>query len=199
MDCAGHGKAQKASLKALSGAMPPPYHFAQAHMVAGNDEGVVKMSGIGTCLWFDSEAEEAANFYVNLFPNSHIGEVNRYPEGPMGEPGSVLTVSFVLDGRNFTALNGGPMYTFSEAISFELSFESQEELDEKWFALIANGGEESMCGWLKDKYGVSWQLVPTMLSQLLGGTDPEGAQRAMQAMLGMRRLVIADLQAAYDG
>ncbi|PYI37108.1 hypothetical protein CVS30_17240 [Arthrobacter psychrolactophilus] len=145
------------------------------------------MSGIGTCLWFDGQAEEAANFYVSLFPNSRILEV------------SPMTVSFELDGRSFRGLNGGPAFTFNEAISFELFFESQDELDSKWAELTADGGQESQCGWLKDKYGLSWQLIPTMLPSVLGGTDPAGAQRAMTAMLGMSKLDIAALQAAYDG
>ncbi len=154
---------------------------------------------IGTCLWFNGQAEEAANFYVGLFPNSRIGDIARWGEGGPGEPGSVLTVAFELDGRSFTGLNGGPEFTFSEAISFELYFDSQEELDEKWDALTSDGGQESQCGWLKDKFGVSWQLVPTMMPKVLSGPNTEGAQRAMQAMLGMKKLVIAELQAAYDG
>ncbi len=129
------------------------------------------MSGTGTCLWFD---------------------------GP-GEPGSALTVAFELDWRSFTGLNGGPQFTFNEPISFVLSFDSQAELDEKWDALTADGGMESQCGWLKDKFGVSWQLVPAMMPQVLSGLDPAGAQRAMAAMMGMKKLVIAELQAAYDG
>ncbi len=155
--------------------------------------------GIGTCLWFNGQAEEAANFYVGLFPNSRIGNIARWGDGGPGEPGSVLTVAFELDGRTFTGLNGGPEFTFNEAISFELQFDTQEELDEKWDALTADGGQESQCGWLKDKFGVSWQLVPSMMPKVLSGPNAEGAQRAMQAMLGMRRLVIAELQAAYDG
>lgn len=157
------------------------------------------MSGIGICLWFAGQAEEAAKFYVDLFPNSRIHDISRYPDNDRGEPGEVLTVGFVLDGREFRAMNGAEQNRFTEAISFELGFDTQAELDRKWFALTADGGEESMCGWLKDKFGVSWQLVPTMLPQVLGGRDPDGAQRAMQAMLGMRRLVIAELQDAYDG
>ncbi|WP_258068844.1 VOC family protein [Arthrobacter sp. N199823] len=129
------------------------------------------MSGIGTCLGFD---------------------------GP-GEPGSALRVAFELDGRSFTGLNGGPQFTVNESISFVLSFASQAELDEKWDALTADGGMESQCGWLKDKFGVSWQLVPAMMPQVLSGPDPAGAQRAMAAMMGMKKLVIAELQAAYDG
>lgn len=157
------------------------------------------MSGIGTCLWFNGQAEEAANFYVGLFPNSSIGEVRRWGEGGPGVPGSALTVDFELDGRSFTGLNGGPEFTFNESISFVLNFDNQDGLDAMWDALTADGGQESQCGWLKDKFGVSWQLVPTMMADVLGGPDAAGAQRAMKAMLGMRKLVIAELQAAYDG
>ncbi|MHA7304057.1 VOC family protein [Arthrobacter sp. TMN-49] len=157
------------------------------------------MAGIGTCLWFDGRAEEAANFYVGLFPNSHVGEIARWGEGGPGEAGTALTVAFELDGRSFRGLNGGPQYTFTEAISFELFFDTQEELDAKWVALTADGGEESQCGWLKDKFGVSWQLIPSMLTSVLNGADPQGSQRAMVAMLGMAKLDIAALQAAYDG
>lgn len=157
------------------------------------------MSGIGTCLWFNGNAEEAANFYVGLFPNSSVGEIVRWGSDGPGVPGSVLTAVFELDGRSFRGLNGGPEFTFNEAISFELYFDTQEALDEKWYALTADGGQESQCGWLKDKFGVSWQLVPTMMPGVLNGPDPEGSDRAMKAMMGMRRLVIAELQAAYDG
>lgn len=160
---------------------------------------VVAVAGIGTCLWFDGQAEEAANFYVGLFPNSRITDVARWGEGGPGEPGTALTVAFELDGRSFRGLNGGPRYSFTEAISFELFFDTQAELDAKWAALTADGGEESQCGWLKDKFGVSWQLIPAMLSRVLNGPDPAGSQRAMAAMLGMQKLDIAALQAAYDG
>lgn len=152
------------------------------------------MSGIGTCLWFDGNAEEAANFYVGLFPNSRIVHVDG---APAGQP--PMTVIFELDGRSFRGLNGGPQFKFNEAISFELFFDDQESLDEKWNALIADGGEESQCGWLKDKFGLSWQLIPNMLPSVLGGADAEGSQRALQAMLSMRKLDIAALQSAYNG
>jgi predicted 3-demethylubiquinone-9 3-methyltransferase (glyoxalase superfamily) len=152
------------------------------------------MDEIGTCLWFDGQAEEAANFYVGLFENSRITDVAR-----TGEGGPVLTVAFELNGRSFRGLNGGPDFTFSEAVSFELFFDDQASLDARWDALIADGGQESQCGWLKDKFGLSWQLIPSMLPKVLGGSDPEGAARAMKAMLGMKKLDIAQLQAAYDG
>jgi len=157
------------------------------------------MGEIRTCLWFDGRAEEAANFYVGLFGNSRIHDVTRWGEGGHGTPGDVLTVTFELEGRGFTALNGGPEFGFTEAVSFELYFEDQASLDAQWDALTADGGQESQCGWLKDRFGVSWQLIPTMMPGVLNGPDPEGRKRALQAMLGMRKLDIAALQAAYDG
>ena len=153
---------------------------------------------ITTCLWFDTQAEEAANFYVSVFDGSKILSVARYGDGGPGPAGQVMTAEFEIEGRKFLALNGGPAFTFSEAVSFVIDCASQDEVDRYWSALTADG-EESQCGWLKDKFGVSWQVVPSVLGQLLGGSDPEGAQRAMQAMLGMRKLEIAELQAAYDG
>lgn len=157
------------------------------------------MDEIGTCLWFDGRAEEAATFYVGLFPNSKITDVARWGEGGPGEAGTALTVAFELNGRSFQALNGGPEFVFNEAISFTLNFDDQAGLDAKWDALTSDGGRESQCGWLKDKFGVSWQLVPRMLPGVLNGSDPAGSQRAMAAMMGMRKLDIAALQAAYDG
>lgn len=157
------------------------------------------MGGIGTCLWFNGRAEEAANFYVGLFDNSRITDVSRWGEGGPGTPGEVLTIAFELEGRPFRGLNGGPEFTFSEAISFELFFDTQSELDAKWNALTADGGTESQCGWLKDRFGVSWQLIPSMMGSVLNGSDAAGSQRALQAMLGMKKLDIAALQAAYDG
>lgn len=153
---------------------------------------------ISTCLWFDSKAEEAANFYVSVFDGSKILNVARYGDGAPGPAGQVMTVEFEIEGRKFLALNGGPAFTFNEAISFVIDCSSQDEVDRYWSALT-EGGSESQCGWLKDKFGVSWQVVPSVLGQLLGGPDPDGAQRAMQAMLGMRKLQISELQAAYDG
>ncbi|WP_026554904.1 VOC family protein [Arthrobacter sp. 35W] len=150
------------------------------------------------CLWFDTQAEEAAEFYVALFDDSRIHNVSRYPEEVPGTPGKALVVDFEIGGRPFNALNGGPQFTFTEAVSFIIECADQAELDKYWDALTADG-EESMCGWLKDKYGLSWQLVPSVMGSLLGGPDPEASGRAMQAMLGMKRLDIAGLQAAYDG
>ncbi|WP_125612142.1 VOC family protein [Specibacter cremeus] len=154
---------------------------------------------IGTCLWFDGRAEEAANFYAGLFDDGRILDVARYGDAGPGDAGSVMTVSFELGGRGFRALNGGPEYTFNEAVSFELFFDTQQELDDAWSALTAGGGEDGPCGWLKDKFGVSWQLIPNMLMSVLGGSDPAGRERAMAAMLAMHKLDIAALQAAYDG
>lgn len=153
---------------------------------------------ITTCLWFDNQAEEAADFYVSVFDGSQILNVARYPEGGPGPAGQAMTVEFEIEGRKFLALNGGPAFTFNEAISFVIDCASQEEVDRYWSALTA-GGAESQCGWLKDKFGVSWQVVPSVLAQIMGGPDPDGAHRAMRAMLGMRKLEIAELQAAYDG
>lgn len=153
------------------------------------------MPDLTPCLWFDTEGEEAAELYTSLFDNSKITGVTRYgPAGP-GPEGSVMTVNFELDGHPFLALNGGPMFTFSEAISFQIPCETQEEIDRYWDGLSAEG-EESQCGWLKDKFGVSWQVIPAQLEELLGGPDPERSQRAMQAMFGMKKLDIEALRNA---
>ncbi|MBP1136134.1 putative 3-demethylubiquinone-9 3-methyltransferase (glyoxalase superfamily) [Arthrobacter sp. PvP023] len=153
---------------------------------------------ITTCLWFDSQAEQAADFYVSVFDDSKILNVARYSDVGPGPAGQAMTVEFEIEGRKFLGLNGGPAFTFTEAVSFVINCSSQEEVDRYWTALTA-GGSEGQCGWLKDKFGLSWQVVPSVMGQLLGGPDPAGAQRAMQAMLGMRKLVISELQAAYDG
>jgi predicted 3-demethylubiquinone-9 3-methyltransferase (glyoxalase superfamily) len=152
------------------------------------------------CLWFDGHAEEAAQLYTSVFPNSSIGEVTRYGPDmppPMKE-GDVLTVNFTLDGQEYTALNGGPQFPFTEAISFQIMCADQDEADHYWDRLTADGGEESQCGWLKDKFGVSWQVVPAELNTLLSDPDPGRAQRATQAMLQMRRLDIAEIKRAAD-
>ena len=149
------------------------------------------------CLWFDGQAEEAAAHYTAIFPNSSIGDVTRYgPNMPMPE-GTVLTVSFTLDGQEYVGLNGGPQFPFSEAISFQIMCKDQEEADHYWTRLT-EGGEESQCGWLKDKFGVSWQVVPSELMALLQDPDPGRAQRATQAMLGMRRIDVAEIRRAAD-
>ena len=149
------------------------------------------------CLWFDTKGEEAAEFYTSIFPNSKIVEVTRYGSAGPRPEGMVMTVSFVLDGQDFIALNGGPEFTFSEAISFEVSCGSQEEVDEYWTRL-GEGGQEGPCGWLKDRYGLSWQIVPTALTELITDPDTERAQRAMQAMLQMKKIDIAELRRAAD-
>jgi predicted 3-demethylubiquinone-9 3-methyltransferase (glyoxalase superfamily) len=153
---------------------------------------------ITTCLWFDTQAEEAAEFYVSVFDGSKVLNVARYGDAGPGPAGQVMTILFEIEGRTFMGLNGGPAFSFNEAVSFVIDCASQEEVDRYWAAL-SDGGTESQCGWLKDRYGVSWQVVPSVMGQLLGGPDPDGAQRAMQAMLGMRKLDIAALQKAYDG
>jgi predicted 3-demethylubiquinone-9 3-methyltransferase (glyoxalase superfamily) len=148
-----------------------------------------------TCLWFDTQGEEAANFYTSLFPSSKLGTVTRYgPAGPR-EEGTVMTVSFEVMGQEFLALNGGPDFTFNEAISFQVLCDTQEEVDRYWDTLSA-GGEQGPCGWLRDKFGVSWQVVPTALPRLLQETDAETSQRVMQTMMGMKKLVIDELERA---
>jgi predicted 3-demethylubiquinone-9 3-methyltransferase (glyoxalase superfamily) len=148
-------------------------------------------------LWFDTQAEEAANFYVSIFPDSEILGVSRYGEGSPGPAGSVMTVAFRLAGQEFTALNGGPHFTFTEALSFVIDCGAQDEVDHYWDALTADGGEPSQCGWLKDKYGLSWQITPRVLIELLQDEDRERANRVMQAMLRMTKIDIAKLQEAY--
>ena len=155
------------------------------------------MRNIVTCLWFDTEGEDAANFYVSLFKNSRILSVTHYGDAGPRPVGMVMTVSFELDGREFLALNGGPEYTFTEAVSFQIMCEDQDEIDFFWNSL-SEGGEEGPCGWLKDRYGVSWQVVPTALPELINDPDPARAQRATQAMLGMGKLDIAALQRAAE-
>ncbi|MGZ5308578.1 MAG: VOC family protein [Solirubrobacterales bacterium] len=149
-------------------------------------------------LWFDTEAEEAAEFYTSVFKNSQIVNVTHYTEAGPREAGMVLTVEFELDGQRFVAINGGPEFKFDEAVSFEIDCETQDEVDYYWDALT-EGGKESMCGWLQDKYGLSWQVVPTGMEELFADPDPERAKRAMEAMLKMRKLDIAALRSAADG
>ena len=156
------------------------------------------MPKINPCLWFDTEALDAAELYVSIFPNSEITEVSHYGEGGPRETGTVLAVRFQLDGQAFTALSGGPEFTFDEAVSFMIDCADQEEVDHYWEAL-ADGGQEGPCGWLKDRYGLSWQVIPHDLPLLLSDPDPERAQRAMQAMMKMSRIDVAALHAAADG
>jgi predicted 3-demethylubiquinone-9 3-methyltransferase (glyoxalase superfamily) len=153
------------------------------------------MQKLTPCLWFDTEGEEAANFYTSVFPNSKIVDISRYGEAGPRPEGTGMVVSFELDGQKFTALNGGPDFTFSEAISFQVSCENQEEVDAFW-SKLSEGGEEGPCGWLKDKFGVSWQIVPTALPRLLGLPDREKAQRVMEAMLQMKKIEIDELERA---
>jgi len=150
------------------------------------------------CLWFDTQGEDAAKFYTSVFPNSRVTDVTRYGEAGPRPAGMALTVEFELDGQAYTALNGGPEFTFSEAISFQIDCKDQDEVDYYWTKL-SEGGEEGPCGWLKDKFGLSWQVVPRALPELLGDPDQEKAQRVMAAMMGMKKIDVAGLQRAYDG
>ncbi len=155
------------------------------------------MQDITTCLWFDGQAEEAMNHYVSIFKDSRILSVNRYGKGAPAPEGTVMTATFELNGRRFTALNGGPQYKFSPATSFVVNCETQDEVDYYWDKLVA-GGKPNRCAWLEDKFGVSWQIVPKQLIELMSGPDPVKAQRVMQAMFKMSKIVIAELQRAYD-
>ena len=153
------------------------------------------MQKITPCLWFDTDAEDAARFYTSIFPNSRIVDVAYYGSaGPRAE-GMVMTVNFELDGQAFVALNGGPDFTFDEAISFEVSCETQDEVDDYW-SKLSEDGEEGPCGWLKDRFGVSWQIIPTALPRLLADPDKEKAQRVMEAMLSMQKIEIDQLERA---
>jgi predicted 3-demethylubiquinone-9 3-methyltransferase (glyoxalase superfamily) len=153
---------------------------------------------IQPCLWFDDQAEEAVNFYISTFADSKMGIVFRDPIGVGGPKGRVLTVTFELGGQEFMALNGGPEFKFNEAISFLVTCETQEEVDALWTKLTSGGGEESQCGWLKDKFGLSWQIVPRVLDEMLQDKDPAKAKRVMEAMLQMKKIDIAGLKRAYD-
>jgi len=151
------------------------------------------MKKITPFLWFDTQAEEAMNFYVSLFKNSKVNNISRGPEG------KAFTVSFELDGQEFMGLNAGPHHKFNEAISMYVDCEDQAEVDYFWNKFISGGGEATQCGWLNDKFGVSWQIIPRQLGELMGDPDPEKSQRVMQAMLKMQKIVVADLQKAYEG
>ena len=150
------------------------------------------MKKITPFLWFDTQAEEAMNFYVSVFKNSKAGEVSRGPDG------KAFSVNFQLEGQEFMALNAGPEYKFSEAISLFVNCQTQAEVDELWSKLTSDGGEEGRCGWLKDKYGLSWQIIPSALGELMGDPDPVKSQRVMQAMLKMNKIIIADLKNAHE-
>jgi predicted 3-demethylubiquinone-9 3-methyltransferase (glyoxalase superfamily) len=158
---------------------------------------MAKTQKVSTCLWFDKDAEEAAKLYTSLLPNSGIKSILHYGKGAPMPEGTVLTVDFTLAGTDFTALNGGPMFKHSEASSTMVLCDDQAEIDRLWTALLANGGTESQCGWLKDRYGLSWQIVPARLYDMLHGGDK--TQRMMAALMGMVKLDIAQLEAAYNG
>lgn len=158
------------------------------------------MSKITPCLWFDGQAEEAANFYVSLLPDSRVDEEVRAPtDYPAGKAGDVLTVDFTLAGQKFVGLNGGPEFHFNEAVSFQIHTEDQAETDRLWDALIAGGGKPVACSWLQDRYGLSWQIVPKRLTQLIGDPDRARAKRAMEAMMQMVKIDIAELERAVEG
>ena len=157
------------------------------------------MSKITPSLWFDNNLEQAMDFYASVFPDTKIHGTTRYTEGGMGEPGTVMTGDFEILGQRFNAINGGPHFKFSEAISFIIDCQDQSEVDYYWDKLTAGDGTESQCGWVKDKFGVSWQIVPRALYETVTGKDPAGAQRATQAMLKMNKLIVADLEKAYRG
>jgi predicted 3-demethylubiquinone-9 3-methyltransferase (glyoxalase superfamily) len=148
-------------------------------------------------LWFDTQAEDAAEFYCSVFKNSKVTSVSRYPEGSPGVPGTVMSVEFELDGERFVGINGGPQFTFSEAISFQIGCADQAEVDYFWDRLV-EGGEESQCGWLKDKFGLSWQVIPDGLAEMFTDPDPARVERAMQAMLTMKKLDIGEMRRAAD-
>ncbi len=153
------------------------------------------MPKLTPCLWFDTDGEQAARLYTSIFKRSQILDVVRYTDAGPGAEGTVMTVSFVLDGQEFLALNGGPAFTFNEAVSFQVNCESQDEVDDFW-SRLSEGGEEGPCGWLKDRYGVSWQIVPTRLPELLRNPDRQLSQRVMEAMLGMKKIDIGALEQA---
>ena len=158
------------------------------------------ISRITPCLWYDGVAEEAVKLYTSLFPESHIDDVMRSAsDNPSVNEGAVLLVRFTLAGQPLLALNGGPQFRFTEAVSLQIDCADQDEVDHYWEGLIAGGGEHGQCGWLKDRFGLSWQVIPREMQQYLGGPNPDGARRAMQAMLEMQRLVVADLRKAYEG
>lgn len=155
--------------------------------------------GLTTCLWFNGQAEQAAHYYTSIFPDSSLGPATAQPEGMPSPPSDVMLVEFTIKGERFVALNGGPEFAFNEAVSFQIHCDDQDEVDYYWDRLTADGGEEGPCGWLKDKFGVSWQVIPTALLDMMGGSDAARVQRAAEAMLQMKRLDIAALEKAYNG
>lgn len=156
-------------------------------------------SKITPSLWFDDNLEEAIDFYASVFPDTKIHSISRYGESGPGKPGSAMAGDFEILGQRFNAINGGPQFKFTEAVSFIVDCADQKEVDYYWEKLTADGGAESQCGWLKDRFGLSWQIVPRALYETVAGKDPAGAQRAVQAMLGMKKLIVADLEKAYRG
>jgi predicted 3-demethylubiquinone-9 3-methyltransferase (glyoxalase superfamily)/RimJ/RimL family protein N-acetyltransferase len=172
---------------------------ARANVIYKIEKGELPMQKIVTSLWFDNNVEEAVNLYTSVFPNSKIVSVSRYGDAGPGPKGQVLAMEFELAGQRFTAINGGPQFKFTEAISLMVKVETQAELDEIWNKLLAGGGKPSQCGWLKDRFGLSWQVTPTVLGAMLADKDPEKAKRVMQTMLPMQKLDIAALKQAYEG
>ena len=160
--------------------------------------GTTSTTSISPCLWFDDDLEEAAAFYTAIFPNSSVGHMTRYTEAGPGPAGSVMAGDFTIDGLTFRGINGGPEFRFTEATSFSVSCRDQAEVDHYWDSLIADGGEASVCGWLKDRFGLSWQIVPTRLFELVSDPDPARARAAAEAMLKQRKIVLAELEAAVD-
>jgi len=156
------------------------------------------MPAITPMLWFNNQAEEAAQFYTSVFKNSRIRTISRYSDAGPGPKGSAMVVDFELDGQRFTGLNGGPQFTFSEAVSFVIHCRTQEEVDDYWSKLTSGGGKESQCGWLKDKYGLSWQVVPDPVIKMLSDPDPQKSKRVMEAVFKMKKIDIATVQQAYD-
>jgi predicted 3-demethylubiquinone-9 3-methyltransferase (glyoxalase superfamily) len=168
--------------------------------LGSRQEEFVMASKITPCLWFDGKAEEAAKFYTSLFPNSRIDKINRSPaDTPSGPAGTVLTVDFIVAGQPFIGLNGGPDFKFNEAVSFSIDCEDQAEVDKYWDALIVGGGEPSVCGWLKDRFGLSWQVVPRQLVEYMESPDREAAKRATEAMLQMTKIDVEKLREAFEG
>lgn len=157
------------------------------------------MQTITPCLWFDNQAEEAANLYISVFENARVVDATRYGEGAPVPAGTVLIMTIELDGLQIQLLNGGPGHEFTEATSLSVSVQSQEELDRLWDALTSDGGEEGRCGWLKDRFGFSWQIVPEVMARLISDPDPAKSGRTLEAMMGMKKLSIPDLEAAYNG
>lgn len=165
--------------------------------IAGLPRMTIASTHIQPCLWFDDRLEEAARFYTGIFPNSAMGHLSRYGDVEPGVPGAAMAGEFTLDGLTFRGINGGPEFRFTEAISFSITCRDQSEVDYYWDSL-ADGGTESVCGWLKDRFGLSWQIVPARLYELVTDPDPARAQAATRAMLGMRRIIVAELEAAAD-